>query len=373
MSRRPLAASALIAALAGPGCSKPAAPPASAAAVPSPEAPAPPDEAPGFHAIAIARRSAPPDSPLVEYDGPKLVVGGSLVVADEQGTELTRESGTFELVSRARGASYRSRATVQNGQWRGEVVPFAPFAVQCVRVGGREAVPVDDASRLFAGGGDDLALHVRWSSPGRLHVEDASGRELDGVDVVWTPPDGAIYPDAVEEDAVLARRAASPIDVRSALDEARLRPRSIALFARAPGCAWNRIDCDWVYGGERELRLEPGGDVRIALPRRARVPETTLFLRRGDRSSQPWAARRTEHESEIAFESLPCGRYLATLERWNPRPSSIDDSTVRGEAEAKAIPLEFQSRRGTLEVLDSLEIEVIAGKVVQFEVPASQN
>lgn len=243
-------------------------------------------------------------------------LAGTLIVVDAQGVEHPAESGTFALVLwRGDRGSWRE-IEVRNGRWNTLVPPEEPFealGVDAIRVGQRQALPLEPKGRFPLPDTRWLVLRARWPSESLLHVRDqTTGAELAPVSMVevedW-PAAQFGHPGSAAAEA----RDFGPSPLRIPTDAQRLDTRTF--FARSPGYAWGRIEIDERLGGERFLGLQPAGELEVRLEGNVTDPGTRLRLYGIEHA--PVFERTLSDASPVAIDALVPGSYRLAVEIGN--------------------------------------------------------
>lgn len=250
-----------------------------------------------------AREPAPAPAPPHRWDdGETVEVSGRLLLLDASGRAYEAVDGSMEVLG--------VEVPVRGGAWRARVPRGVPLLFSRILLGGRRAYAGDCLHPVPTRG--TLVVRARAARPSRLRVlDDATGAELRDVEVVrnrdWRR-DGDIHPAGSAERERVAAGAASPVALPDADDVA-------TFWARAPGRAWGRVEIDHRAGGDRALRLPPGGSLEI-VPRNLRPGTgTVLRLRREGAASRPPCVELPAAPGRAArLDGLPEGAYVVSAE-----------------------------------------------------------
>ena len=150
------------------------------------------------------------------------------------------------------------------------------------------------------------------------------------------PFDEYQHPGRVSEDLKRITDGVSPLELEPKTYEA---TRNVTtLLVHSPGFAWTPIRIDLSQGGERELRLEPGGNVEIVilgeLPKRGAL----LRLRQaGETASVPFGEFPAKVGAPLEINALPLGPYHASVEvgNWFDDPARLGGIDIEVRAERR--------------------------------------
>lgn len=266
------------------------------------------------------------------------VLRGRVVLIDELGIERHDADGSIELFPDTGEGGTGVQRPVSDGAFDVDVTGAVRVIVRCVVVDGRVALPTD--SDTFELPSDAIEVRARLVPPVLLRVLNArNGSELTDVTVREGDNDGLGHPGDPRR-LVLVAHGDSPLEIAPVSTFFRER-----WFVHSPGCAWQVLPVDRVAGGERQVRLSPGGDLELAVVG-GPVPRGAWFrLRRADGERLPYAEVRARADRASRLEGLPVDTYDATVE-FGPWTSA--------------------------RVLGSLEVVVVAGTRTRFVIPVEE-
>lgn|GEM_PF-2634817 len=271
---------------------------------------------------------------------PTLESTGEVVLVDHVGNEHHGLDGELDLLLSSGERVRKLHLPVREGR-------FTFHAAADERVGGVQVV-LDghpQGAEEWEGGlgldGSPLVVRLRLPPRTILSVlDDASGAHLSGVRVVSVGGQlgmrlGPRHPGRPPAERVLIEDGVSPVELRPGVMAARVG--SASLLVHSPGYAWEGIQLDLSGPGERELRLSPGGDLRVDVV--GPVPEqgVALRLRRLDAGNiRPTCEFALAGPSSIAVDGLVPGSYLVLAEigDWWREPAScgtVEVEVVAGE------------------------------------------
>ncbi len=275
------------------------------------------------------RRNDEPKDPEPAADE----IVGRLVVVDRAGLEHPREDGRFTLLTWIEGEpAALVPVSVSKGEWRAKTAPGRRARVTDLTIGGRVAVVVDEGG--LAGSGDrEVTLRARWKASCALRVlDDATGRDLSGVEVVRLVSGG-------REDEPHPHGAGTAHVVKEAVSPVSLPPadRLAVYWVRARGFAWSRIRIDHVRGGERTIRLKRGGALEVTVVGPA-ARGRFLVLRRAeaDEHGVPYTESALPESGVARVNAMEPGRYdvLVTSAEWWRRSHTLGSAEVVVPADA---------------------------------------
>lgn len=246
-----------------------------------------------------------------------LEIAGRVVVVEEDGRLLARESGTIYLWTDADDLVGEPVVVAfTGGKWRATVpAKWTTLRFGYVWIGDRRAV-ADPATAKVP---EDGILEVRcwWFVPARLRVIGEKSEDLEDVELVEDrAPRGEIVPgtevmpdaDGEGEEFRRIRLGPSPVELPG-------EAGTQTYWVRARDHAWSRITIAQGFGGERLVRLPPAGTLEVRL-----VPidfdiVVRLNLYRLDEEVLGW---RPDGTGLSRIEGLPPGRLeiRASLGEW---------------------------------------------------------
>jgi len=199
---------------------------------------------------------------------------------------------------------------VRGGAWRARVPRGVPLLFSRILLGGKLAFSGDRLHPAPAQGG--LVVRAHAARPSVLRVlDDATGAELREVEVVRNRDasrDGGLHPAGASERERVAEGAASPVALPGVDGVA-------TYWVRVPGRAWSRVEIDHRSGGERAVRVGPGGSAVIVTCNVHPWTGTVLRLRRaGAASLRPCVEIPAAPGRTARLDGLPEGVYALTAE-----------------------------------------------------------
>ncbi len=270
---------------------------------------------------------APHEPELKVKEKPKgrLIQGSVIIVADD-GQELHGLDGKLKFDLRRQDSRWNERETdVKEGRFSLRVYRSAELHVIDLVIGGRSAYVKDD-DQNFNSNSDPIVIRAHWANPLRLNVLSAStGEHLDDIKVVrgydaWMFENPQL-PGRIYAQSLVLNGVTSPIEVFPSTSE--LKRENIAFFVYSPGFAWKAIGVIPTAGGEREIRLDPGGSVTITLVGDRSV--LNIESRGWDpvvelHTSKPFQESRsvtkgywTSEDDPIELVGVPPGKYFAIV------------------------------------------------------------
>ncbi|MEM7309034.1 MAG: sigma-70 family RNA polymerase sigma factor [Planctomycetota bacterium] len=261
--------------------------------------------------VAIASQATAKATPAPAATPVLHALSGTLLMRDESDAEYPATSGEFSLWT-STGAV---QVPVVNGAWQ---VDLAPDQRINFRVFHETELVLDDRVGLLTGGTEGfeeertiaedtrLALMGRWLRQHRFNVLDAETREhLSGVQIIERRFYVGSYfphPGRIEQEEVVCQDAYSPVDIE---------PSSEHKDTYYVGCdwyAWTKVEVDHRKGGETDVLLEPGGNLRVRFAGAHQGPIEFAIHVEGSTGSQ--IQRDVNTEDEFVLRGLPLGRYV---------------------------------------------------------------
>ena len=207
------------------------------------------------------------------------VLRGRVVVEDEFGNWMSRESGTVDAWLQCLDESVV--LDVREGRFEmecglGELDPdyvteggLAPvedlgiLRIWYVRLGERCALPTLASFDIRAS--EETVIHCRWVRATRLSVVDRdTGRELGSVDIALDGSgDQPLAPRELERRLVV-RGEPSPVFFTPTAEDL-IQTLSTEWWVGGAGYAWERVVMDHRNGGQRTVELARSGDLQITL------------------------------------------------------------------------------------------------------------
>lgn len=281
------------------------------------------------------------EGPPPRDPGEVLVLSGSVRVATNDGRELDDVTGIVSLeVEGARGSSHIDVQAVR-GAWAAKVPSGYVTRPRCLTWEGRLATFPADAAVLAEARANGLVLLAREVPASSLRVVDAAtGHDLDDVRVI-RPQDGFLHDlehplPASKGDWTIAG-VRSPVTLPAPPDPH--AQAAVVFYVGSPGHAWVRILVDMQVGGERLVRLEPGGELVVTLTG-AELPEDGTLRVRGvaRRDDAPLAEQPLGGKRVVALWGLPAGPARVSVEQgpWYDAPKVLAAAATEVQAWASA-------------------------------------
>lgn len=287
---------------------------------------------------------------------------GTFVMVEADGTERAHESGSMGL-ELLEGAQPRfARVAIQAGRWSLQVSRL-PHRFVCVwaELGGRAAHVADHVIRVPADGpgrAGSAVIRGRWVVGATLRVRSARTlQELDEVTVYANAGDrwdGDPAPRFPRNLVLLGEGMASPVQLPPP-KQAEANPRE--LWVHAPGHAFRRYELDVTDPRERDVLLEPGGEVLLRcageVPARAVIRVYRLHDERAADPQSPdvaqlplWAEARPERAA-TRLRGLDLGLHWIALEHgaWSDSRVQIAGARVRvrpGEVVSATLQIDYR-------------------------------
>ncbi len=264
---------------------------------------------------------------------------GRVILTDESGTELVRLQGTITLVCWKGNSGAHEEREVIDGEFDVDVQDVEGLSVSELILDGRGAV-LDDPRYRFAVDSGPIVVRVHWPKSLLLNVlSQETGAHLSDISVVaaqGTFSDARKHPGRPSSNQLLLTDQYSPLELHPSTQE--FQSTDAVYYVHSPGLAWKAIHLDLSSGGEREIRLEAGGDAEIQVE--GAVPErgATLRLRRADApGSVPYAEVGFRGAGPVEIVGLAPGTYRVTAEsgRWFERPPALGEVELVIQAGAR--------------------------------------
>ena len=299
-------------------------------------APAPrsPRHAADLPAILDAPKRAPAiEKPSEATRDDRVRVTGSIVLIDGEGNERLRESGNFRLRvwEGVRGTS--QVVNVNDGNFTVLVPGESQLSIDRVVLGGR---PIKNEYRRLAIPADRrLTLRANLTPRAVLRVVDAAaGNDLNGVVIVncidWRVDEFA-HP-GTASIAPVVMHARSPVELPDDTG-------TESYWVRATGFAWKRVAYDHDAGGERIVKLEPGGAVDVRLDNFDPKSKAVVRFRGAGTSGQPVLQAKLDERGRCTIEDLVPGDYEVQVQigAWYDEPRTLGQGRVTVEAGARRV------------------------------------
>lgn len=289
------------------------------------------DDAPGE-----ARAPALADEELTsEAPAPAPRIPGRVVLIDDDGLQHDELDGQLTVLRWKGDTGFHESLAVRGGVFELDPRDAEGFSFRELVLEGRVA-RLEDPGRRHAADSSEVVLLARWSKSLTLHIVDAAtGGPLSDVTVVrgagFSFSGDAEHPGEYPAEFVEAEHVASPVVLQPTSNEVYASRRSY--FVHSPGMAWRSVQLDMQAGGERIVRLEPGGDLEVTA-RNLLPPEgSRLRLRReGDRGGIPRVDLPGPGAKGVVVDGLAPGSYRLTVEvgEWyrDPRILAETETTV---------------------------------------------
>jgi hypothetical protein len=303
---------------------------------------------------------------------------GSIAVLEEDGTRYVPRQGTIRIWGyTGMGPPERCLGRIVEGEWSVVLRSWCrDLQVGRLLLDGREAFVSKASSNKLPAGASDLAVEARWLPSTWLRVVDRrTGDELKDIEVMAGGGE-RLHPGADRSEGPdnRTRAASSPVLLtpwrRAGWgEEAGLQ----SWWVRADGYAWGKVDLDLGAGGEREIRLVPGGGLMVEIDGRVGC-ESEMLRIRPEGMDRFFAVQEhlTKAAGSLHLESLPSGAYEVTLECHDDRQRECwgmrarrtvnvvagETASVRIEPDEVLVPVPVQalprvSVRGTLTIPSS--------------------
>lgn len=292
-------------------------------------------------------------------------VEGTLSLEQPDGTKELVAEANFKLIAWTGNSGRHVDVEVHGGRWAARFLGELAGNVTRVQFTGvhiaqRLAVVREPADAVAIPPDKQIAVSVFFPASTILRVVDAaSGAELDGVDLVRSSSfsnHGGAHPGLDIDAIALARHLSSPVDLAT-LDHDR-EFGVLDLVVGAPGHAWTKITVDTRTGGERVLRLELGGSLRLTTVDNSGSRAVQLRLRRA--GSSPLLSVPCGRAGELAIDGLEAGPLSITAElgEW------FDDPVELGRAETEIVAGREARATLTIEPAPRAEMASASGIVV---------
>ena len=260
--------------------------------------------------------------------------------------DVTVESGAFELRMDA-----DEIATFQHGGWKSGLVL------------GRHAARLEHPEKQYSSEQSPVLLRASWPSPLRLHVLSAdSGQPIDRVLLIpidrWGDDHGA-HPGSYRRQDLVSDGSPSPLTLFPTTGE--LNGNASTYYVGSEGYAWQVVSLDLSQGGDREVRLEAGGNVEIGLVGdRPRAPMQICFFLGQQGDGRPNLQLTAPKEGPLEVTNLTPGTYVVRAQAgdW------FHDPIVFGEARVDVIAGRHTSHQLLLKAPEKGTRSPLAGTLV---------
>ncbi|MEM7204960.1 MAG: hypothetical protein AAF628_32190 [Planctomycetota bacterium] len=304
-----------------------------------------------------AREARPPTeavAPARAPDDEKVLLRGTFVVTDPDGVEHAHEDGSFGLML-WHPSIEQVTVHVEDGHWRAEVSRPRRISVRAPILGGR-AVQFDERTVIDVPAGPltdwSATLAGRWVAMVSLAVVDReTSAHLSGVRIVavddWRRD--LAHPGEPQEHRIVVEHGTSPL--RFAPERAGQRRK---YWVGAPGYAWATAYLSIVREEHHEIRLAPGGALKIHLQGGAAPEGARIRVRRSSENQS-----RAEHEADIPIAE-------ATVRFGRP---VLIDGLLPGPC---TVGVEHGPRNQTPAVLGVASAAVVVGETTPISVALDQ-
>jgi len=303
-----------------------------------------------------------------EPEAPSVMLKGRVILVDDSGAELGKLDGKLSIVCWTSNSGGHAELEITNGTFEVDVEGIDKLSVDNIEFGGRGAL-AEDSSQYYPVDQGPIVIRAHWPRMLLLSVLSEETRaHLNEVTLVMTTSwldDDMQHPGRVTKGRQALSDGYSPVELRPSIQDA--RSGGTTYFVHSPGFAWKPIQLDLSKGGEREIRLDAGGDVEIRT--QGPMPKGGALLRlrqSGVGGSRPFAEVPLRGEGPVEITGLLPGIYAATVEvgEW------YDDPLVSGRVEIEVKAGERGQYELVLDPPPELVLAPLAGTVV---VPAEWN
>jgi len=271
--------------------------------------------------------SKPEESSVVNASAKIPAVQGRVILTDELGVENSNVNGELTVVCWKGNSGSHVRVEIANGEFVLDASGCEKLSINSVELGDRSA-ELEDSDAEYPVEGEPIVVRVHWPRILLLTVLDQlSGTHLSRVTVAgsqgWEYEDEE-HPGRLTEETTLLTNGTSPIEIRPPGDE--IRRADKVYFVHSPGYAWKTIHLDLTQGGQREIRLEQGGDLALHLVGELAEGGPLLRLRpSAEPDGSVYLEVPTSTESAIEITGLLPGKYNASVElgEWYDSPQSL--------------------------------------------------
>ena len=273
------------------------------------------------------------EKPGEVIDDDRVQLTGAIVLIDVQGGEHTTKNGRFRL--RAWNATTDSSQVVRvdGGRFTVSVPRATELSIDKLIMGGRPLTDEYDDLAIPADG--HLALRVQLTARAVLRVIDSTaGNDLDGVVILscldWKLDDFA-HPGSARITPVVTH-ARSPVELP---DETGTEN----YWVRAIGFAWKRISYDHSAGGERIVKLEPGGAVEVRLDSFDADSKAVVRFRSDRAGESVVLEAKPDEQGRCTLEHLAPGTYKVQVQigLWYDDPRTLGEGRVTVVAGARSV------------------------------------
>ena len=327
-------------------------------AIPASAEPATPEIVPGSLTI----------DPATTTTRPRVTIEGSVVLIDVDENRFEEESGSMS-VAHEKSELGTFEIPIESGRFSFETEAGATFELRDVVLGGESCGLGRPARGIVAEAGVELPLEVYRRVPATLLVRDKTSRhELSGIEVwnraEWEFSDPLNPSEASGGERVLENQS-SPIRLPE-------RDGRQAWWVGVEGYAWERVDFDHRFGGERVVLLEREATLTVHLEGFSidRVHALRLKLQGYSFGSGPGLVQRTGGAARVSAKGLREGTWIveAITEATEDEAlvlGSVTATLSAGETSTVTLLLDAEKRAlEAIEVSGTLELPPGAGKAV---------
>tara|TARA_R110002126_G_scaffold82806_7_gene202638 strand:- start:23808 stop:25733 length:1926 start_codon:yes stop_codon:yes gene_type:complete len=289
--------------------------------------------------VADLSRSKPdvPDAQPVEDAASNGLRQGRIVLIDEDGIEHGDLSGELTLTLWTGRSGEFTDVLVDRGAFQFERHLADAIAIRQLSLGGRSAADREPNTKYDLEQ-EDLVLTVTWIPRFKLSVLGAeTGTDLDQIQILhhseWSMFEvGHPGDPTFGSTSIVVEEGRSPVWIEpSATMHASTKS---TLMVHSPGYAWKSVQVNFQHGGEREVRLDPGGRVTLHVTGEV-PPKSQVRLRRADSTSPaPYSEHDLGGGPSRTIGGLTPGDYVATAEigAWYSSPPVIGTCSFQIEA-----------------------------------------
>lgn len=255
------------------------------------------------------------------------VITGRVIVTDESGAEWKEATGAIVLDLWVGNTGKSVTLSLVQGQFSTKSDSFDYFTVDDLDLNGRKAALTNPEQEYREH--EDVVVYAHWPKLTTLSViGDDTGVHLTDVTLIanddWRTDDFS-HPGAIGGETIVERQN-SPIELTQPTGQV-LRNTS-SYFVHSPGYAWKLVRLYLANGGEREVRLQPGGTVEVRLIGALPKGKQRLRLHRlehGALNGVPYTEAAANPNKVTSFEGLRTGDYQVRVEAgdWFQRPAVL--------------------------------------------------
>lgn len=252
-----------------------------------------------------------------------VTVRGTVVLIDAQEGRHPRRSGSLRAVEFGDSQGVHE-VPIEGGRFSFELLPTTRFRIEQVVLDGVECGLGESVANLTAVADAEFDLEVYERVRATLIVRDRkSGLDLAGLEL-WNHSDWSYFPSlepsAPTDTLIEAANQASPVVLP-------VRDGKQTWWVRAEGYAWEVVEFDHRFGGERVVLLDPEAILVVQVENRAPGDHYFLSLTRGE-----FAGRRLSREvraleaREVRVDGLKAGEARVLVKRAGEENESHIDS-----------------------------------------------